>query len=157
MAKLDDVVGQERGRRSMKYSKNNCYCCLGDEALYWRDEENCAFIDSMGEIEVHVQGKSLSFSVDRCPKCGRLFSARAEDYTQLRSGDDIFYVNFEVGKVETGKVSGIHFRGGSVDVISVDFENGDFEEFDGTVLGNALFSKLENAERILISGDPNEL
>lgn len=50
-----------------------CDFCQGDEALFWRDEKNCAFIDSMGEVEVHVQGKSLSFSVDCCPKCGRRF------------------------------------------------------------------------------------
>lgn len=50
-----------------------CPCCHGDEALYWQDSENHAFIDVSGVILVTAQGKKIRFFVDCCPKCGRKF------------------------------------------------------------------------------------
>lgn len=50
-----------------------CNYCSGDEALYWEDECNNAFIDSNGEMMVAVNGVDITFCVDHCPKCGRVF------------------------------------------------------------------------------------
>ena len=50
-----------------------CNCCLADEAVYWKDNENNAFVDSKGEIMVVVKDKLLRFKVKYCPNCGRKF------------------------------------------------------------------------------------
>lgn len=54
-------------------------CCNGDEAIYWRNEKNCAFIDSMGEMLIYADGHPLTFSVDHCPMCGRSFAPAVEE------------------------------------------------------------------------------
>ncbi len=48
----------------------NCNCCCGDEALYYEDSENSAFIDSNGEIMVTANGSDFIFRVKYCPNCG---------------------------------------------------------------------------------------
>lgn len=57
------------------YSKQSsgCDCCQGDEALYWKDNENNAFVDSKGDMLVTVKDKTLRFKVKRCPNCGKEF------------------------------------------------------------------------------------
>lgn len=50
-----------------------CECCAGDEALYWKDNENNAFVDSKGEIMVTVKDHEMRFRVKCCPNCGRVF------------------------------------------------------------------------------------
>lgn len=50
-----------------------CDCCQGDEALYWKDNENNAFVDSKGEILVTVKDKAMRFKVKCCPNCGKEF------------------------------------------------------------------------------------
>lgn len=55
--------------------KEECSCCMGDEALYWKDGCNNAFIDSTGEMLVTVNGEEITFHVGHCPKCGRAFVA----------------------------------------------------------------------------------
>lgn len=50
-----------------------CECCSGDVALYYRNNENNAFIDSKGEMLITVKDKTLRFSVKYCPNCGRKF------------------------------------------------------------------------------------
>ena len=51
-----------------------CECCIGDEALYWKDSENNAFVDSNnGEILVTVKDHIMKFQVKCCPNCGRKF------------------------------------------------------------------------------------
>lgn len=52
-----------------------CECCIGDEALYWKDAENNAFIDSKGEVLVTVKDKIMRYKVKFCPNCGRRFDA----------------------------------------------------------------------------------
>ena len=54
-------------------SKNGCECCSGDEALYYKDGEHCAFVDSTGEIMVTVQNRIMRFKVNCCPNCGKKF------------------------------------------------------------------------------------
>lgn len=50
-----------------------CECCSGHVALFWKDEQNSAFIDSEGEIMATVHGKAVQFRVNCCPNCGRKF------------------------------------------------------------------------------------
>lgn len=33
----------------MYRSENECNCCQGDEALYWKDGKSNAFVDNKGE------------------------------------------------------------------------------------------------------------
>lgn len=55
--------------------KNGCECCCGDEALYYVDSENCAFIDSDGEMMVTVNERDFMFRVKYCPNCGMKFDS----------------------------------------------------------------------------------
>lgn len=61
--KLDQILHEGEG----------CDCCNGNEALFYQDNENCAFVDSHGEIMVMVKDHVMRFKVDFCPKCGRKF------------------------------------------------------------------------------------
>lgn len=58
------------------FNEDGCSCCFGDEALFWKDDQNCAFVDSTGEIMVMVGDRTMRFNVDRCPKCGRRFKKK---------------------------------------------------------------------------------
>lgn len=53
--------------------KNGCECCSGDESLYYKDGEHSAFVDSIGEVMVTVQDRSMRFQVKHCPNCGKRF------------------------------------------------------------------------------------
>lgn len=60
-------------------NKNNvkgCECCAGDKAIYWKNNENNAFIDSKGEMMVVVKDRLIRYKVKYCPNCGRNFSNR---------------------------------------------------------------------------------
>ena len=50
-----------------------CNCCNGDEAVFWKDESNHAFVDSNGNMLVTAHGKEADFRVPFCPMCGRPF------------------------------------------------------------------------------------
>lgn len=80
---------------------------------------------------------------------------RKEDYTKLRRGCPIWYVDFETGEIESGTVCGVHFKNGTVDSFSVDFACGDFDEFNGSALGKSFFIHKENASAALIQGESN--
>lgn len=41
----------------------SCNCCIGDEAIYWKDNENNAFIDSKDEMTVMVKDKLIRFKL----------------------------------------------------------------------------------------------
>jgi len=51
----------------------DCDCCQGDEALYWADDENNAFVDSRGDVLVTVKGMTMRYKVKCCPNCGKKF------------------------------------------------------------------------------------
>lgn len=77
----------------------------------------------------------------------------AEDYTKLRRGDKIYYVDLELGQVEEGIIDSVHFKDGRVDDFSVDFvESKDFDQFYGSALGKRFFLSQANAEKALIEG-----
>ena len=50
-----------------------CECCIGDEALYWKDDENNSFVDLKGEVLITVKDHIMRFKVKCCPNCGRKF------------------------------------------------------------------------------------
>lgn len=50
-----------------------CDCCTGDQSLYWKDNENNAFVDNKGDVLVTAQDHTIRFKVNRCPNCGRTF------------------------------------------------------------------------------------
>lgn len=66
--KLDQIIHENDG----------CDCCDSDEALFYQDNENCAFIDSHGEIMIIVKDNTMRFKVDYCPKCGRKFDHKKD-------------------------------------------------------------------------------
>lgn len=53
--------------------REGCECCEGDEPLIYLNNQNCAFVDSKGEIMVMVSDKLLRFKVKCCPNYGRRF------------------------------------------------------------------------------------
>lgn len=50
-----------------------CNCCIGDNPVYWEDNQNNAFVDSKGEMMVTVKDKTMRFQVKYCPYCGKEF------------------------------------------------------------------------------------
>ena len=67
-----------------------------------------------------------------------------EEYSSLKHGDPIFYLDDETGEIEAGLVFNVRFKGEEIDSISVNFED-DFDEFAGTTLGKSLFRTREAA------------
>lgn len=61
--KLDQIIHENDG----------CDCCNGDAALFYQTEDDNAFIDSNGNIDVMINGATMRFSVKYCPNCGRKF------------------------------------------------------------------------------------
>lgn len=76
-----------------------------------------------------------------------------KDYSYLQSGNPVWYVNFEESKIEKGTISGIYFKDGNVDSFSVDFENGDFDEFYGESIGKRFFLTKEAADEAFVKGE----
>lgn len=69
-----DVWKEASFRFYSKEKRNHgCDCCQGDEALYWKDNENNAFVDSKGEILTTVKGMTMRYKVKCCPSCGKEF------------------------------------------------------------------------------------
>ena len=50
-----------------------CDCCSGDEAVFWENGENNAFIVNKGEMLIMVEGVAKNFKVKFCPCCGKEF------------------------------------------------------------------------------------
>ena len=61
----------------------------------------------------------------------------------LKRGMDIWYR--EDGVVEHGTVYNAYYKNGSLDAISVNFDNGDFDEFYGSAYLSVLFPTLGEA------------
>lgn len=134
---------------------NKCNYCYGDEAVFWKDEQNNAFVDSNGEMMVTVEDNLIRFKVDSCPMCGRRFDIK-EDYLSIGANDDIWYADYENGTVEHGIISSIDYKGGKVDCFSVTWDEGDFDVYDGFGLGRHYFIKQSNALQELREQKHNE-
>ena len=57
----------------------------------------------------------------------------------LLAGDDLYYADKEYGTVEHGKVCIAAYKNGQLESFSVDFDNGDFDEFIGSSFGIHFF------------------
>ena len=75
-----------------------------------------------------------------------------EDYASISIGDPIYYLDSDSGEVEAGTVHGVYFKNGTVETISVNFED-DFDEFDGSGLGRSLFRSKEAARAFWQKGN----
>ena len=127
---------------------NKCNYCYGDEAVFWKNEQNNAFVDSNGEMMVTAKDCIVRFTIDYCPMCGRRFG-KGEDYLSMDTNDDIWYTDYENGTVEHGIISLIDYKEGKVDSFSVIWDGGDFDIYDGSGLGRHYFIKQSNALREL--------
>ena len=56
-----------------------CNFCnhIANKAIFWKDKDNNAFVNSKGEMIVTVNGNEAVFQVEHCPMCGRLFELDA--------------------------------------------------------------------------------
>lgn len=71
----------------------------------------------------------------------------------IKKGDKIWYVDFDTGEIEEGKVFSVYYKDGYIDSFSVDFkETGDFDEFIGASMGKYFFTSEEIAKAALING-----
>lgn len=126
----------------------NCNFCQGDEAVLWKDDKNNAFVDSKGEMQVTAGGNIFQFNVRFCPMCGRSFS-ESENYLDLKPGDDIYYVDEDMGDIEHGKITSVTFENGKVDAFGVEFDESGFDEIDGRGLGRHYFRTEQKARAVL--------
>ena len=101
-------------------------------------------------VEV-VRGHGFTIKTEKCPCCGQysyitgvsrndLKLILEEDYTSLCAGSDLWCVVEDEDVVEHCKIHDIVFKNGKVDVFSVYFDNGDFDEFYGYALGDNFFT-----------------
>ena len=70
----------------------------------------------------------------------------------LKVGDDVWYVDFDKGDIEKGKVETVNYKNGKLDCFGVDFED-DFDVFDGSGWGKYFFGSELNARKALLKGD----
>ena len=127
-----------------------CNYCNGDEAIFWKDDANCAFIDSHGEMMVVANDKTIRFKVNRCPMCGRSFDSVNTDANARESlfvGDHIWYVDCDANEefVEHAIVDHLAYLRGTIEWFSAKFDNGDIDEFGPTALGTYCFKSEEEA------------
>lgn len=84
--------------------------------------------------------------------------AKREKFRQLplESGDDIWYVDLEEIRLEHGTVFSAGYND-SAELISfsVNFDNGDFDEFEGTALNIHFFKNRDDAWVALFNSSPN--
>lgn len=69
-----------------------------------------------------------------------------------KQGDDIWYVDFENGMLEHGKVFIVTFQDSKLDTFSINFDDGTFDVFDGSGFNNHYFINKKKAEAKLLKG-----
>lgn len=67
----------------------------------------------------------------------------SDDYTSICPGTEVWYSDFDIGSVEHGTIQTVSFMGGSVDCFGVEWDNGDFDVYDGEGLGEYYFLHLQ--------------
>ena len=73
----------------------------------------------------------------------------------LKVSDNIWYVDFEEGNIERGKVETVNYKNKKLDCFSVYFENGDFDVFNGSAWGKCFFGSELSARKALLKGENN--
>ena len=124
----------------------SCNYCNGDEAVFWKDNQNNVFVDSKGEMMVTANDQIIRFKVMRCPMCGRKLRA---SFLDIKEGDDIYYADLDNNEVEHGKIFSVAITDGMVLSFCVDFDCGDFDEFNGSALGVHYFLTEEDAKNAI--------
>ena len=71
---------------------------------------------------------------------------------ELKKGDKVWYVDKENGEIESGTVFSVEYKDGKLFSFSVDFDCGDFDEFDGSAWGDCFFASMEVAENEIRGG-----
>lgn len=69
-----------------------------------------------------------------------------------KQGDDIWYVDFENGVLEHGKVFIVTFQDSKLDTFSINFDDGSFDVLDGSGFNNYYFINKKIAEAKLLKG-----
>ena len=71
---------------------------------------------------------------------------------ELKKGDKVWYVDKENGEIESGTVFSVEYKDGKLFSFSVDFDCGDFDEFDGSAWGDCFFASMEVSENEIRGG-----
>ena len=101
---------------------------------------------SNGNYLISDDDKSIELSQEDALKLAEsIFSTATEDYTTLKKGDPIYYVDDEEHFVEEGVIFGVERSDGKIESFAVDFKD-DFDEFNGKALGVCFFRSKELAE-----------
>ncbi len=75
-------------------------------------------------------------------------AGETRDVLDLRKGFPVWYVHVDTGEIETGRIFSASFsEDGKLDSISIDFDCGDFDEFNGNVMGVSVFTSKAKAEQ----------
>lgn len=74
----------------------------------------------------------------------------------LKKGDKVWYVDRETGEIEGGTVFSSYYKSGMLDTFSVDFDDGDFDEFLGSAWGTCIFGNQKYAEAALIKREEDK-
>lgn len=123
-----------------------CNYCNGDEAVFWKDNQNNVFVDSKGEMMVTANDHTIRFKVTHCPMCGRKLRERVLD---IKKGDDIYYADSDNNEIEHGKIFSVTITDGMVLSFCVEFDCGDFDEFNGCALGVHYFLNEKDAKNAI--------
>lgn len=71
----------------------------------------------------------------------------------LKRDDDIFYVDFDNGGIEHGHVRIPEYEEGKLDSFSVEWDNGDFDVYNGEGLGTYYYLTEQAAREALLLGE----
>ena len=120
--------------------------CNMSKAKYIEREPLLAWLENMGISEhiIKTIADEAKFPVKMIDDFDNTF------YPQ--KGDDIYYVDIEYGQIEHGVVFSVTFEDGELCAFSVDFDNGDFDEFNGTAFETYFFLDADEAMDKIING-----
>ena len=100
---------------------------------YIEKEPLLAYLEHMGISEYIINAIS---DENKFPIM-TMMKLSADDYYP-KKGDDIYYVDDELGEIEHGTIFSIHFKNGEIESIAIDFDGNDFDEFYGSAFGDCL-------------------
>lgn len=108
--------------------------------------------NKMAELEDIVEGCELRRlrELVEADLDGRCVVLQKE--AELKKGDKAWYVDKENGEIESGTVFSVEYKDGKLFSFSVDFDCGDFDEFDGSAWGDCFFASMEVAENEIRGG-----
>lgn len=116
------------------------------------EEIEKAIRDEIGWQGVHYREAEDAVLMEAGRRFYNLVEAKNSQYADPKAGSKVWYVDFETGEIETGKIFSVHFKDGELDSFSVDFDCGDFDEFYGSAMGEYFFVNEEDAHAALRKG-----